>query len=50
MKYGVSIALFPTAWEVGYARIRNKDVLALGPIRLSIHRVRGSLTDYSKRT
>jgi hypothetical protein len=47
MKYGVSIALFPTSWEVGHARIRNKNVVAFGPIRLSLHRVQGSLKDYS---
>jgi hypothetical protein len=48
MRYGISIAIFPTAWEIGYARIRRKDVLAIGPIRLSIHRVSGTLDDYRK--
>lgn len=47
MKYGISIAVFPTAWELGYARIRKKDVIAFGPFRLSIHRVKGTLKSYS---
>lgn len=50
MKYGISIAIFPTAWEIGYARVRKKDVLAFGPLRFSIHRIKGSLTDYAQRT
>lgn len=50
MKYGISIAIFPTAWETGHKRIRQKDVWALGPIRFSIHRVKGSLSDYAEKT
>lgn len=46
MKTGYSLSLFPTSWEVGKARIRNKTVLAFGPLRFSIHRVEGSLSDY----
>lgn len=48
MRYGISIALFPTAWEVGHARIRGKDVFALGPLRFSIHRVKGPLAAYGR--
>lgn len=43
MSYGFSLTLFPTLWEVGYARIRQKDVYAFGPFRFSIHRVTGKL-------
>lgn len=46
MKIGVSVAIFPTSWALGYVRIRDKDVLAFGPFRFSLHRVRGSLKDY----
>lgn len=49
MKRGISIAIFPTAWEIGYARIRKKDVIAFGPFRFSIHRISGSLESYAKR-
>jgi hypothetical protein len=48
MKYGISIAVFPTAWEIGYARIRNKDVVAFGPFRFSLHRIKGALKDYPR--
>lgn len=48
MKYGISLAIFPTAWELGYARIRKKQVWAFGPFRFSVHRVEGSLKSYSK--
>ncbi len=48
MKYGISLAFFPTAWEVGAVRIRDKSLLAIGPFRLCLHRVKGSLADYAK--
>lgn len=47
MRYGVSISLFPTAWELGHVRVRGKNVIAFGPLRLSFHRVQGSLKDYA---
>lgn len=47
MKHGISLAIFPTAWEVGYARIRRKDVWAFGPFRLSFHRIQGDLKSYN---
>lgn len=50
MKYGISMALFPTSWEIGHARIRHKDVWAFGPFRFSVHRVQGSLADYVEKT
>ncbi len=46
MKYGISIAIFPTLWEFGKVRIRDKSLLAIGPFRFCIHRVKGSLADY----
>lgn len=48
MKIGFSIAFFPTSWELGTARIRNKSLLAVGPFRFCIHRIKGSLADYPR--
>ena len=48
MTYGISLTFFPTLWEVGKARIRNKTVLAFGPFRVSIHRVQGTLASYQE--
>lgn len=47
MKYGISIALFPTSWELTHKRIRNKSLIAFGPLRFCLHRVTGSLSDYA---
>jgi len=49
MSYGFSLSLFPTLWEIGHARVRNKDVYAFGPLRFSIHRVSGSLKSYGDK-
>lgn len=49
MKTGMSIALFPTSWEFGYARVRRKDVWAFGPFRFSIHRIEGTLNNYAAK-
>jgi hypothetical protein len=46
MSYGISIALFPTKWELGHRRIRQKNVVAFGPLRFCLHRVKGSLKEY----
>lgn len=48
MTYGISIAIFPTKWELGHVRVRNKNVVALGPLRFSLHRVAGKLRDYKE--
>lgn len=47
MKYGISIAIFPTSWELTYKRIRSKDLIAFGPLRFCLHRVTGNLSEYT---
>ena len=49
MKYGVSIAIFPTAWALGYVRIRKKDMISFGPFRFCLHRVSKPLDSYYQR-
>ncbi len=46
-KKGYSLSIFPTSWQFGKVKIRDKTVFAIGPFRYSIHKVNGSLKDYA---